>query len=250
MACFNDCCNRSFHVSVFVVIITLFIIHYTITQFDFEYKALFVNLTLISSISITLVMLGIIFKTYVGARNTRISFLFLFVAYIAYLTGELVWFVYESIMGVYPYPSLADIGFFFYFVLSAVFLISIIRCYSNVTRYDVGTVSLVVSIIVSLYLVTSIEAETYDLLFGLPFVMGASTVFGFSAIALYKLRGSDLRVVYQIIFVSILLTTVADIWYYILENVGGYDYDHIVNTIWIISDAALVYALLLHKRII
>lgn len=249
MTCFDGCCNKKLHLLIISVIIALSTTHYIITQLEFEGIELFINFTLMGSISVTLIALGIIYKRYIGARNIRIAFLFLFLSYIAYLSGEVIWFVYETILEIYPYPSLADVGFFFYFVLSTIFLISTIRCYNILTRYDIGAAVLIMSVISSIYLVVSIEADTFDIVFGIPFILAASSMFAFSAIALHKLKGSSIRLAWTIIFISMLITTVADIWYYILENVYGYTYDHIVNTLWIISDAVLVYALIIHKRV-
>lgn len=245
-------CDRKFHAIAIVSILFLSSLHFWITQMDFEEKPLFINLTLITSITVTLFTLIIIFKKYVGAINVRISYLFLFLAYLAYLSGELLWFTYETVLGAYPYPSIADVGFFFYFVFESIFLISIIRCYRDITRYHVGVILLIMSVITAVYLVLMLEGqvESFDTLFGLGFVLAASSVMGFSVIALAKLRGTSIGLAWKIIFVSMLITTVADIWYYTLENVGVYTYDHIMNTLWITSDAVLVYALILHRRVI
>lgn len=245
-------CDRRFHAIAIISILFLSTVHFWMTQQDFEQKPLFINLTLITSIIVTLFTLIIIFKKYDGARNIRISYLFLFFAYLAYLAGELLWFVYETILGVYPYPSVADVGFFFYFVFESIFLIATIRCFNRLNKYDVGIVLLIMSIITAVYIVLMLEGDVdaFDTHFGLAFVLAASSVMGFAVIALAKLRRSSIGLAWSIIFVSMLITTVADIWYYTLENVGVYTYDHIMNTLWITSDAVLVYALVLHRRII
>lgn len=248
-----DCRNNSqLHVVSISIVIILSVLHFGITQSDFEEKGLFVNLALIASITVTLFILVIIFKKYVGATNIRTSYMYLLLSYVAYLQGEITWFVYESVLGVYPYPSIADIGFFFYYVFTAIFLVSTVRCFSTLTKYDIGHALLIIALISSAYLVLSLESQvvTEDLHYGMPFILASSSVFAFSIIALVKLRNTSLALPWVIIFASMLITTVADIWYYPLENVGEYTYGHIINTLWIASDAVLVYALIVHRRII
>jgi hypothetical protein len=245
-------CDRRFHVIAISIILFLSVLHFWVTQIDFEEKPLFINLTLISSITMTLFTLVVIFKKYDGARNIRISYLFLFFAYLAYLSGELLWFVYENVLETYPYPGLSDVGFMYYFIFESIFLIATIRCFNTLTRYNIGTVLIIMSIITSVYIVLMIdgETETFDVFFGLAFVLAASSVMGFSVIALTKLRKTSISLAWKLIFISFLITTVADVWYYILENIGVYTYNHIMNTLWITSDMVLVYALILHRRII
>jgi hypothetical protein len=248
-----DCrSNSQLHVLAISFVIILSAVHFGIIQTDFEGKELFVNIGLIASITATLFVLAMIFRKYVGAKNIRISYMYLLISYVSYLQGELTWFVYESVLGLDPYPSIADVGFFFYYVFTAIFLVSTIRCFSTLTLYDIGHALIIMSIIASVYIVLSIDTEidTYDLLYGLPFILAASSVFVFSIIALFKLRKTSLALPWIIIFASMVITTVADLWYYPLENIGGYTYDHIINTMWIASDAVLVYALVVHRRII
>jgi len=244
--------NSQLHVIAISSVIILTALHFGISHADFEEKPLFINLALIASIGVTLFVLAVIFQKYVGANNIRVSFMYLFLSYVAYLQGEVTWFFYESVLGIYPYPSVADIGFFFYYVFTAIFLISTVRCFGSLTRYDIGNAVLIISIITAMYLVLSIEegAETFDLLYAIPFILAASSVFAFAITALTKLRKTSIALPWIIIFASMVITTVADIWYYTLENVGIYTYDHIVNTLWIASDAVLVYALIVHRRII
>lgn len=244
--------NQQLHIIAISLVIILSALHFVIIQADFDGKDLFVNLALIASISATLFTLAVIFKRYDGARNIRTAYLYLFISYVAYLQGEITWFGYESILGIYPYPSIADIGFFFYYVFTTIFLISIVRCHTKLTRYDVGHAMIIISIITSVYMVLNIEAEVeqYDLVYALPFILASSSVFAFSITAVMKLRKTSIALPWIIIFVSMLITTIADIWYYNLENLGAYTYDHVINTLWITSDAVLIYALILHRRIL
>jgi len=100
------------------------------------------------------------------------------------------------------------------------------------------------------YLTLSLDAQAdpEDILFGFIFLISSATVFGISFIALVKFRLMLFGVTWFIIFASMLITTVADIFYYTVENTGVYTYDHVINTMWIVSDAVLVYALLIHRR--
>jgi len=244
--------NNQLHIITISFIIVLSSLHFGISQVDFEGKELFINLTLITSISATLFTLTVILRRYEGVRNIRTAYLYLFISYVAYLQGEITWFVFETILGIEPYPSIADVGFFFYFCFTTIFLISIIRCHAKLTKYDIGHAVIIISIITSVYLVLNIEAEVeqYDLLYALSFILAASSAFAFSITAVMKLRKTSIALPWIIIFISMLITTIADIWYYNLENLGAYTYDHIINTLWITSDAVLIYALILHRRIL
>ena len=252
MMCLNRICHWKFHVIVIASIIALAGVNHYFTQTDFEQKALFVNISLILSIVATIAILIMIIKHYQGDRALKHSFMFLMFSYIAYLFGELVWFVYETIFGLYPYPSIADVGFLFYFIMSVVFLISIIRRFVSLTIHDIAYAVLVMGIITTTYLFISIgeDSDHFDIMFGLPFVLSSSAMFGFSLIALYKFRKSRVNFVWIILFSSMLVTTIADIWYYTAENLGQYTYEHIMNTMWIVSDALLVYSLLLYRKVL
>jgi len=242
--------TKFLHIKSFIVIAIIFIVHYLIIQFDFEGRELFVNVTLMASISITIYVLIVMIKNYRGAKGMVTAFAFLLISYIFYLFGEVSWFTYESILDLYPYPSIADVGFFFYFVFTGIFLVSIIRCFKTIQWHDIGIITIIVSVIMGFYLTLSLDAQAdpEDILFGFIFLISSATVFGISFIALVKFRLMLFGVTWFIIFASMLITTVADIFYYTVENTGVYTYDHVINTMWIVSDAVLVYALLIHRR--
>lgn len=243
--------NWKFHVTVISIIIILAGINHIVTQYDFEDKDLYVNISLILSIVAAIIVLTVIVRRYQSQKETKVAFLFLLVAHIAYLFGELSWFVYETVLNLEPYPSsVADVGFLNYFILSDIFLIAIIRRHTKLTIHNVGYAVLLISILTTIYLFVSIndDADYFYVLFGLPFVLSASTMFALSCIALYKFRSTPTYLAWIILFTSFLVTTIADLWYYSAENFGQYTYDHIMNTMWVASLGLLVYGLLMYRK--
>ena len=252
MNCPEKYCNWKFHVFIISIIVIFAVGNHHFTQTDFDEKAVYVNMSLIVSGGITIAILAVITKRYHGDKIVRMSFLFLLFSYIAYLFGEVAWFVFETILGIYPYPSVADVGYLNYFILSVIFVITITRRYATIGIHDVGYVILIISIITTTYLFISLgeESEMYLVILGMPFVLSCSAMFAFSLVALYKLRHTSIGTVWIILFMSMTVTTVADIWYYTAENLGQYTYSHIMNTMWIVSDALLIYALLLYRKVL
>ncbi|MFB5597509.1 MAG: hypothetical protein ACE5RJ_00610 [Nitrosopumilaceae archaeon] len=43
---------------------------------------------------------------------------------------------------------------------------------------------------------------------------------------------------------------IADVWYYYLEEIEAFTIKDPVNTLWVLSNAIMVYALYKHKKII
>jgi len=244
--------NKQLHTVAIILVISIGIIHFGIMQSDFEDLGLFYNISIMISLAVVIVMSAIIYQKYAKQRRLSILFLFLTLAYVSYLFGEIGWFVFENVFFEYPYQTVADIGFFFDFVFTIIFLIAAIRLFSKLTRYDIGAASLVMSVIIAGYLVFSIDAETetYDLLFGLIFIIASSAVFSYSIIAMNTFWPTKVHISWVIIALAFMVSTTADALYYTTENIGVYTYADPSNTLWIVSNALLVYALILHRRVL
>jgi len=63
-------------------------------------------------------------------------------------------------------------------------------------------------------------------------------------------RDSILGKAWLLLAGGIFIFTVADVWYYYLELSDGYETTHFVNTLWVLSFAAITYALYKHKKTI
>ena len=95
-----------------------------------------------------------------------------------------------------------------------------------------------------------IEGHSFDFYFGLIFVFGSSLTLSLAILGVAVFRDSVLGVAWFMLVIGIALYAFADVWYYYLEEIEEFTITHPVNTLWIISNIFMVYALYKHKKII
>jgi len=62
-------------------------------------------------------------------------------------------------------------------------------------------------------------------------------------------RHSNLAMVWILIATGIIIYTISDFWYYLLELFEGFDLSHPTNTLWVLSFMIITYGLILHHKI-
>jgi len=195
----------------------------------------------------------IVAAKYIGAGLYRKAYLVLGFAYLMIFLGEITYLMYDLILGVDPYPSIADVFFFLQYPLTLIYLILNIRFFSSFTiRSKIWAITLP-SIILTIYAVISFSELGeigFDFFYGISFVASASILLSFAILGATVFREGLLGKAWMILVIGITALTVGDIWYYYLEYLAEFDLTHPVNLFWYSGYWIIIYALYKHKKTI
>lgn len=191
---------------------------------------------------------------YKGSLVFGKSYLFLGLGFFSLFVAEVVYSVYDLILEIEPYPSIADIFFFAYIPLLIVHLVLNIRFFQpsikNINKIWVIAIPIVITAAyVALSLSDTGEAN-FDFYYGSIFVAATSIALSLTILGTRILKEGALGKSWLILLLGVLVLTFADDWYYYLEIAGEYDLTHPVNTLWYAGYWIIAYALLKHKKII
>lgn len=176
-----------------------------------------------------------------------IGFLFLF-------AGDATYNYYEHILHEDPYPSIADLFFLIYYPFVAYHLIRNIRYFkkdlSLELKLGLSTLTAIIVLIFAVISFEEIEGHSFDFYFGLLFVFGSSIILSLAICGVAIFRQSLVGMAWLFLAIGIFLFTFADVWYYYLELNEEYSSVHATNTLWVLSNMIIVYALYKHKKVI
>lgn len=228
------------------------------------------------------IVLGAAFFVYRRYRDSRVfgrSYLALFLAFLMIFLGEVTYFVYEDILKVDPYPSIADIFFFAFYPLALYHIrMNIKSFYSKLAKKKtisiVGALSGIIIVIYVMFLLLDTAVSgydkdsnvinnnifsyynyidilfTFDVLFGVAFVAASAATFWYSIIGIFAFRRGALETVWIILVIGISLLTLGDAIYFHTEVLGEYTFDHYVNLLWYAGYMVIAYALYRHVKAI
>ena len=206
----------------------------------------------------------IVGKRYWGSEVFGKTYIALAIAFTLGAAGDGLYIYYDWYTDEAPWPSMADIFFLLFYLFAGYHLVKNIRYF----RKDLGWgpkigVAATTIIITAIFAFGSlldvetgqldpgmIEGEEFDFYFGLVFVIGSAALFGLALLGAAVFRASILGKAWLLLAAGIFFFTVADVWYYHLELTDAYSGDHFVNTLWVLSNAAIVYALYKHRKTI
>jgi hypothetical protein len=194
-------------------------------------------------------------QRYWGSEVFGKAYLALGMAYLMLFTGEIVWSYYTLVLQEDPYPSIADIFFFAFYPFVIYHLVKNSLYFKR--RLDISTkiwLTMIPIAIVSAYSYLAFETNnngfTFDFYYGSIFVAGISVTLSFAILGALVFRYSILGTVWLLLVLGIMITSVADVWYYYLEIFEQYDEKHVVNSMWIVSYMIVAYALYKHRKTI
>lgn len=175
-----------------------------------------------------------------------ISFFMLFIGYVTYI-------YYGFVLGIDPYPSMADV-FYLGFPLFAVIHLSLNiknfnQGFSKNTKIWIGLlgVGFVLAYAVIFYMIS--QEVNFDFYLGLLYVIASAIMLCLAVCGVMVFRHSNLAMVWMLIATGIIIYTISDSWYYLLESFGEFSADHPTNTLWLLSFMTITYGLILHHRI-
>ena len=182
------------------------------------------------------------------------SYLVYGLANLSVFLAEFIYYAYDVIYEIDPYPSVADIFFFAVYPLIIFHIILNFRFFkTKITSKQKAiliAIPLIITLIYSNYSLQEFGEANFDFYYGLIFVAGASVTLSLAAFGALVFRGGVLGTVWALLLFGVLVFTIADVWYYYLEVVGEYHLLHPVNLFWYISDWIVIYALYKHSKAI
>jgi len=153
-----------------------------------------------------------------------------------------------------PYPSIADVFFIAFYAFVAYHLIKNI----NYFKKDLSWTTKASVVAVAIVMIFGFATFTMETLFDDPtvyymsmaYVVSSAIALALALLAGTVFRNSVLGPAWAMLVIGIFLYSVADIWYYYLEEIGAFSITDPVNSLWILSNAFMVYALYKHKKIL
>lgn len=183
------------------------------------------------------------------------AYLSLGFGFTSYVIAELLYYTFELVFEIEPYPSIADVFFFaLYPLLLGHLILNMKYFHSGYSALQKIWIPGIPVFALAVYVIMSLsvpEAElNFDFYYGLIFVAGASTTLSFTILGALVFRQGALGVVWLLLVVGLMLSTAGDVWYYHLE-IFGYYYDaHPVTVIWFVANMFIIYALYKHIKVI
>ena len=182
----------------------------------------------------------------------RKSFLYFGFGFIAIVLAEITYVIYDLILGLDPYPSIADVFFFALYPFTIIFMLLNIRSVSpHVGNFAKFWMALISVWIVSSFVFVSLQEigdANFDFYYGLIFISGTAATLSISAYGVKIFQKSPLKKIWLFLMIGIIAGTIGDMWYYYLELFGEYDLFHPVNGFWYASYWILFYAILKFKK--
>ena len=183
------------------------------------------------------------------------AYLFLGFGFTSYVVAELLYYSFELIFEIEPYPSIADIFFFALYPLILGHLLLNIRFFhSGYTKLQKIWIPAIPVFAIIVYVTMSLgvpEAEmNFDFYYGLIFVSGAAVTLSFTIVGASTFRQGTLGVVWLLLVIGLMINAAGDVWYYHLEIFGEYYDAHPVTTVWFVANMFIIYALFKHLKTI
>ena len=207
-------------------------------------------------------------RRYSGTLVYSKAYVMLGFAFLLMLFAELTYFVYEQILYLDPYPSIADVFFFVFYPLIIAYLIINLRFFApKISKSSlaliigmpiIATISYVYFIIAPYMTDDTLTSfgffdiiedfGSFDFYYGIIFIAAASVTLGLAIHTAKIFRGGLIGTAWLILVIGIILNLIGDVWYYYSEVTTGYALTDPVNLCWYSSYLFILYALYKHKK--
>ena len=207
-------------------------------------------------------------RRYSGALVYSKAYVMLGVAFLLMFFAEVTYIIYDLVLDLDPYPSIADVFFFLFYPLIIAYLIINLKFFApKISKSGlaliigmpiIATISYVY-LIIAPYLTETTLSEfgifeiiedfgSFDFYYGIIFIAAASVTLGLAIHTATIFRGGLIGTAWLILVVGIILNLVGDTWYYYSEVTTGYALTDPVNLCWYSSYLLILYALYKHKK--
>jgi hypothetical protein len=151
-------------------------------------------------------------KRYAGTLVYSKAYLMLALAFLMIFGAEVTYFVYEQVLDLDPYPSIADVFFFMFYPFLIIYLIINIRFFApQVTKSQILITVGIPAIITAFYInLTIADAGSFDFYYGMIFVAAASTTLSLSIHTARIFKGGLIGTAWLVLVIGIMLNVVGD----------------------------------------
>jgi len=162
--------------------------------------------------------------------------------------------VYQVILGENPYHSAVDVFYFMFFPFVLFYLIRNIKYFLE--KFSAKHLLFVTGFSISLISVfayaafQSIGDFGFDFWYSLLFVSCAVVITAFAVVDITIFRLSVFGYVWIFMSSGILISAIADLRYYHLENIEQYIGEHVVNSLYLFSWILIGYSLYKNYRLV
>ena len=182
--------------------------------------------------------------------------------YLALAIGFMLLFVGDSIVYNYylyvleedPYPSIADAFFIAFYFFIGYHLVKNIKYFKKdlglSSKLGVPILATAFVVAFGLFTIETLEDDPTVYFMGLLYVVASAAILSLAILGLTVFRHSVLGIAWFMLVIGIFFYSFADVWYYYLEEIEEFTIIHPVNTLWLVSNIFMVYALYKHKKTI
>lgn len=196
----------------------------------------------------------IISKIYWPSKVFGKAYFSLGIAFGMWLIAEILWQIFENVLFIEPYPSIADIFYFAFYPFALYHIITNLRGFEvRITKKTKIWMVAIPAVIIGIY---SYEAIIqwgeigFDFYYSLIFVTIASVSTSFAILGALTFRQGAFAVVWSLLAVGIFLHVLSDVWYYYLEVFSEYTDTHVVNVFWQAGWMIIIYSLYKHQKVL
>jgi len=193
-------------------------------------------------------------RRYKGSPIFGKTYLALGIGFVLLFVGDLVYNYYLLVLDEDPYPSLADIFFIAFYAFAGYHIVRNVKYFKKDLSWGskIGVV-VIAGIMIGAFGFFTIETLEYDptvYYMSMAYVVSSAALLALALVAFVVFRHSVLGVAWTMLVIGIFLYAVADVWYYYLEEIEAFSIKDPVNTLWVLSNSIMVYALYKHKKTI
>jgi hypothetical protein len=193
-------------------------------------------------------------KRYRGSPVFGKSYLALAIGFILLFVGDLVYNYYSIVLEEDPYPSIAEVFWYAFYIFVGYHLVKNIRYFKKdigiFPKLGVPALAAVMVVAFGLLTIETLEEEPIVWITSEIYVVASGAMMSLAILGLTVFRNSVLGIAWFMLVIGLFIYSIADIWYYYLEEVEEYTIIHPVNTLWVLSNIFMVYSLYKHKKII
>lgn len=189
-------------------------------------------------------------RRYAGTKVYSNAYIMLGIGFWLMFLAELTYFIYEQILELDPYPSIADVFFFVFYPMLILYLVINLRFFS--TKISKSGIALTIGtplVTATTYVFLTLEDfGSFDFYYGIIFIAAASVTLGLAIYTSKIFKGGLIGTSWLILVIGIIINVIGDVWYYYIEVIGEYTLADPVNLCWYSAYLVILYALYKHKK--
>lgn len=204
--------------------------------------------------SVVIISTFIVARMYWPSKVFGKAYVALGIAFTMWLIAEILWQIYENVLFIEPYPSMADIFYFGFYPFAIYHIVTNIKGFEvKITNKTKAWMILVPALIIGIYSTEVImkgEEIGFDYYYSMIFVTTAAISTSFAILGTLTFRKGAFAVVWSLLATGVLFHVFADVWYYNLEVFSQYTDTHVVNAFWQVGWMMIVYSLYKHQKVL